>query len=176
MLHPVCGDVCVCVCFFCVSCVHRMLLPDAGRATAQTSSNQSPSTATLFLLLLPVLIFIPSPPTPSPPRTPTTTPDPPASPRPHVIPSLPPSPPRPLPSLLPSSRVTLPPFLLLLLLLLLLLMAPPALHPPRLALWCPSRPSITRPSISTRTTMPVRWPWGRGGACWRVRVELCHRS
>lgn len=36
---------------------------------------------------------------------------------------------------------------------------------------CPAHRSITRPLICTPMRTPVRWPWVRGGACWRVRVR-----
>lgn len=50
------------------------------------------------------------------------------------------------------------------------------LPPPHLSLFHLSRQCITHQSTSTLLRMRVRWPWGRGVAYWRVRVEPCHRS
>lgn len=45
--------------------------------------------------------------------------------------------------------------------------------PPLLSLFRPSHQCITHQSTSTPLRTHARWPWGRGGAYWRVRVEPC---
>lgn len=81
---------------------------------------------------------------------------------------LPSSHPHLLPSLLPP-----PTPVLLFLLLHLLSLTHPLPPPPRLFSLRLSHQCITHPSTSTPLRTHVRWPWGRGGACWRVRVEPC---
>lgn len=85
----------------------------------------------------------------------------------------------PLPSPLHPLPLHLHPSILVLVLLLFLhllslihpLPPPPPLSSSRLSLRC-----ITHQSTCTPLRMRVRWPWGRGGACWRVRVEPYHCS
>lgn len=86
-------------------------------------------------------------------------------PSPLLVPS---SHPHPLPSLLlPPTPVLLPPHHLL------SLTHPVPPLPPPLSLLHPSHQCITHQSTSTPLRTHVRWPWGRGGAYWRVRVEPC---
>ncbi|MEQ2256989.1 hypothetical protein ILYODFUR_029727, partial [Ilyodon furcidens] len=87
---------------------------------------------------------------------------PPSSPR-HPLLSL-----LPHPTLLPSLHILAP-------LLLWSLTRPLHPLPPTFLSWFRlSHQCITHRSTSTPLRMRVRWPWGKGGACWRVREEHCH--
>lgn len=144
-----------------------LLAGAAARTTGQTSSNPWRSHAPLPPPL--TTLTPPAPPglslhRPDPLAPPTArAPDPAGSSAPSLLssrrppPPLPPRPPRPRPPT-PPRRPPLPS------------------SSPR------SRQSTTPPSNSTPPTTPVRWPWGRGGACWRggasqrVRAEPRPRS
>lgn len=134
------------------------------RTTGQTSSNRWPSHIHHLSTTLTPLLPPPSPTTRPPGRMGATE---------RRVNCLPPSPllrhsshPRPLRSLPP------PPTPALLLLLCHCLLLSPTHPPPPLSLSHPSHQCTTHQSICIPLRTPVRWPWGRGGACWRVRVEL----
>lgn len=135
------------------------------RTTGQTSSNQWPSHIHLLSTTLTPLLPLPSP---------TTRP-------PGLMGAMEQSLICLSPSLLlrrsshPCPLRSLPPPPTLALLLLLRqchLLSPTHPPPPHLSLSHPSHRCTTHRSICTPLRTPVRWPWGRGEACWRVRVEL----
>lgn len=134
------------------------------RTTGQTSSNQWPSHIHRLSTTLTPLLPPPSPTIRPPGRMGATG---------LSVNRLPPSPllrhsshPRPLHSLPPPPTPAR-----LFLLHHCHLLSPTHPPPPRLALSRPSHRCTTHQSICTPLRMPVRWPWGRGGVCWRVRAE-----